>query len=126
MRVIVTGSRNWTSRRIIRDAFDMLDGKTITIVHGACPKGADALADEIAQDLHGFKIERHPAKWKTPKGVNRRAGFDRNTKMAKKGADLCLAFWDGYSAGTKHMIGEAKKQEIPVKVYLPNGRTLDA
>jgi hypothetical protein len=36
--------------------------------------------------------------------------------MAKLGADLCIAFWDGHSHGTKHMMETAIKHGIPVEV----------
>lgn len=33
-------------------------------------------------------------------------------------ADLVLAFWDGSSKGTKYVIDNCKKRNIPVQVYL--------
>lgn len=35
--------------------------------------------------------------------------------MAGYGTHL-LAFWDGKSRGTKNMIGEAEKRDLPVRV----------
>jgi len=51
-RVLVTGSRTWTDEQAIRTALASvirLHGpERVTVVHGACPRGADALADRIA------------------------------------------------------------------------------
>jgi glycosyltransferase involved in cell wall biosynthesis len=44
-----------------------------------------------------------------------RAPLERNRHMAKLGADLCIAFWNGTSTGTKHMIETAREYDIPVE-----------
>jgi hypothetical protein len=44
------------------------------------------------------------------------AGPRRNEKMARRGADLCLAFPNGSSAGTDDMIRRAQRHGIPVEV----------
>lgn len=89
MRVLVTGSRDWTEPSVI---FDALVGETATmidvIVHGACPTGADAMADYWAK-IYGFRVERHPADWEK---FGKAAGFKRNAEMVALGADVCLAF----------------------------------
>lgn len=48
----------------------------------------------------------------------RGAGFKRNVRMAKY-ADALVAFWNGKSPGTKHMIQTAqnKKLEVRIKRY---------
>lgn len=110
MRVIVCGSRGWTDReQIANRLFDLPPGSTI--VHGAA-KGADRIAAQEGQKL-GHLIEEHPADWRDGK----RAGFFRNERMAKLGADLCLAFWDGRSKGTSMMVDLAEKHGIPVELY---------
>ncbi len=35
-------------------------------------------------------------------------------------ADLVLAFWDGLSRGTKYVIDNCKKRNIPVEIHLLN------
>lgn len=47
------------------------------------------------------------------------AGFKRNTEMAKY-ADALIAFWDGKSKGTKHMIDTAKSHNLKVRVIAYN------
>jgi hypothetical protein len=95
VRVLVTGSRDWSDRGILRAALDQLlaeHGPT-TVVHGACPPNADALADQWAHDTAptGVLAERHPADWR-PHG--RSAGFIRYAAIVAAGADLVLAFFD--------------------------------
>lgn len=83
------------------------------IVHGACPKGADAMADALAKQW-GVTVETHPADW----GLHgRRAGFVRNAEMAELGADVCLAFNHNNSNGTKMMADLTQKAGIPTKIY---------
>jgi hypothetical protein len=115
-RVIVTGCRDWTDEfavdRELDEVFDRED--KFTLVHGACPTGADEIARVWALNLlDDVTVEAHPADWlKNGKA----AGPIRNAEMAKAGADLCLAFWDGVSRGTLDMIIQAVKQGIPVKI----------
>lgn len=125
MRVIVTGSRGWTDRGRIATRLAQLD---LALPKGAPPpiivvgydpendrpRGVDRIAYQEAHKL-GMLTEPHPAYWEVEKKV---AGFRRNERMAKSGADLCLAFWDGRSTGTLDMITRAVKHGIPVDVVM--------
>lgn len=111
-RVIVCGSRRWRDRnRIATRLFDL--PTDTTIVHGAA-QGADRIAHQEAEKL-GLLVEPHPAEWGS---LGKRAGLVRNEVMAGLGADLCIAFWDGRSTGTQHMIEQARKRDIPVEIIL--------
>lgn len=117
MRVIVCGSRDWNYRQIISDRLAQLPpgerpgiDDTI-IVHGAA-RGADRIAAQEAEKL-GLIVEAHPADWDR---YGKRAGLLRNDRMAAAGADLCIAFWDGRSVGTAHMMAAARKYAIPVEI----------
>lgn len=101
MRILVTGSRDWTNGTRIRKAILMaaLEERVttrsqITVVHGGA-RGADQMAETIARGL-GMQTERHPADWEK---YGRRAGFIRNDEMVKLGADVCLAFIKNQSKG---------------------------
>lgn len=114
-RVIVCGSRRWHDRDRVARVLSELQihrGWTPLIVHGAA-RGADRIAEEEAGKL-GFYTEPHPADWDRH---GNRAGLIRNEEMAAAGASLCIAFWDGKSTGTQHMIDQAKKYDIPYEVY---------
>lgn len=90
MRILVTGSRDWADEEAIQSALEEFYDPfgSVTVVHGACPTGADEMADYAAQVIPGFKAERHPADWSKGRG----AGPERNRLMVDLGADLCLAF----------------------------------
>lgn len=83
----------------------------VTIVNGAC-SGADTLAGSYADD-NGLGNEKHPADWH---GNGRAAGPIRNQEMVDLGANLCIAAWDGVSAGTGDMIKRCVKAGIPVQI----------
>ena len=92
-RLLVTGSRDWQDRdRIwmeLGNSVGVVDiDREIVIVHGHCPRGADALADEWGCK-YGATIERHRAEDFGPWPA---CGPFRNKHMVSLGADLCLAF----------------------------------
>lgn len=117
MRILVTGSRTWTDefrvRFELRKAGAAYLPSSITIVHGGCPSGADAMADRFAAD-HNLSVERNPANWER----GRQAGFIRNAEMVRAGADLCLAFIRQGSRGASHCADLAEKAGIPVRRFV--------
>lgn len=120
MRVLITGSRIWAYHDSIHDALvhetRHCNPEEVTVVHGGAA-GADMIAGLVAQKL-GYSVEVHRAEWDL---YGKRAGAIRNAKMAKLGADICLAFLGRMdnkpTSGTSMMIGMAKKAGIEVKVY---------
>jgi hypothetical protein len=119
MKVLVTGSRNWINRDAIRRELKKLPSGT-TIIHGACPTGADAIADSIALEL-GLQVRSYPADWDHE---GKAAGPIRNARMVreehKKGdpIDLVLAFTEDMlrSRGTKDCASRAQKAGIKVLI----------
>lgn len=110
MRVLVTGSRDWKDSDVIESDLRNLtidNGReNLTLVSGACPTGADYIAEVIAKHL-GWRIERHPADWDK---YGKRAGFLRNKEMVDLGAEVCLAYIRNDSKGatmTKKLAEEA-------------------
>lgn len=116
-RILITGSRDWDGMQLPLQLGIAIGerppGTEPVIVHGACPSGADAMADRIARDF-GWRTERHPADWM---GYGKRAGFIRNAQMVSLGADLALVFLQqgATNRGTMHCAGLAKKAGIPVR-----------
>jgi hypothetical protein len=126
-RILVTGSRDWEDyfrigSEIVRAMQDLTpiqpgqynynDGRYV-IVHGACPTGADYLADQWALGSL-TDVERHPADWKR---YGRAAGFKRNAEMVKLGADICLAFIRNESRGATHTANLAELVGIPTRRF---------
>ena len=124
-RVIVAGSRSFYNYRLMELELDKLfneneefAGREIKIISGMA-LGADALAIDYA-DKHKLTKILFPANWKR---YPRIAGFLRNEDMLSVATHL-VAFWDGKSSGTRHMIEIAKGKGIPVWVF-PTRRNKD-
>lgn len=125
MRVLVTGSRTWNDETTIVKALEAVafaaaDGgySRLVVVHGACPTGADSIADMWVRgwtlDDITVSAERHPALWDIH---GRRAGYVRNHEMVRTGADLCLAFIRDGSAGATNCAELAEQAGIPMRVW---------
>jgi hypothetical protein len=119
MRILVTGSRDWTDEEAIFNALadatqDVQNHSMVTLVSGACPTGADRIAEEIAEQWN-WQIERHPAKWRQ---FGKGAGFIRNNEMAASEPNLCLAFIRNNSRGATHCADAAEfKNDVPTIRY---------
>ena len=93
----------------------MLPDLTRIISGGA--RGADTLGERFANEM-GLEISRFIPDWD---GLGKRAGYVRNAEMAKFAVEdgnygVLIAFWDGQSRGTKHMIDLAKRYGLEVHV----------
>ena len=73
--------------------------------------GADTLGERFAKE-QGLTVELHPAKWRA---LGKAAGMIRNTEMVRA-SNALIAFWDGKSRGTVHMINLAKRRGLEVSV----------
>lgn len=112
-KLIVAGGRDFNNyahvcKALTRLAEENYFDKAVSIVSGMA-RGADALG-------HRFAIEKNvvvyefPADWDK---YGKRAGFMRNEDMGRF-SDGLVAFWDGQSRGTKHMIDFMKSLNKPV------------
>jgi len=93
VRVLVTGSRDWADETAVRTALHQAwtehgSGRDTVLVSGACPTGADAIAEQYWDRVLGLPTERHPADWSR----GRRAGPERNAHLVALGAHVCVAF----------------------------------
>lgn len=112
MRLLVCGSRTYTNKEVIRQVVKDLDPDTI-ISGGA--KGADSLAEEVADEL-GIYCEVYLAEWDK---YGKSAGPRRNERMLRLGKpDMVVAFFDKErTRGTSHMVRIAREAHIPVLEY---------
>ena len=109
-KVIVAGGRSFNDYELMKKKLDyFFSNMNPTIVCGEA-RGADSLGKKYALE-NKLKVESYLADWSKGKG----AGYQRNEKMAEV-ADCLIAFWDGKSSGTKHMIETMKKLGKPVRV----------
>lgn len=116
MKILVCGSRVWTNRWAIRNVLSQYqyEEEQPIIIHGACPDGADKIADEEATKLN-YKIDPYPANWTS---YGNAAGCIRNQQMIDEGKpDLVLAFQIGNSPGTLDMIMRSKCAKIPIRIF---------
>jgi hypothetical protein len=115
-RILVTGSRTWTdvgaiAVNLVR-ALDFVGQADDTIlVSGACPNGADKLAEDV-WEKYGGNVERHPAAWRVHGVFNKAAGTQRNQRMVDLGADVCVAFIHNNSPGATHCAAAAEAAGI--------------
>ena len=117
-KLIIAGGRDFTDSKKMHAAIDQLANHgelkeyAVSIVTGMA-RGADMLGREFAL---AFNVKRYefPADWNQ---YGKRAGFIRNKQMGDF-ADGLLAFWDGESRGTAHMIETMRALEKPVKIVL--------
>lgn len=148
--VLVTGSRTWENYDALEQAMDQIgrnsgvgmrrDGEGhaidwdwaeeggLTIIHGACPDGADQLAERYHQD-HGTGIRRLPALWRKPDGdLDRSAGFKRNADMVALRPNAVIGLVDRCakpahqssphgSHGAIHTLNLAMNARLPMMVF---------
>lgn len=114
-KVIIAGGRDFSDYELLKGRCNFflsekMKSHQIVIVSGHA-KGADALGERYATE-RGLRCDAHPADWEK---YGRSAGYIRNREMADA-ADALIAFWDGSSRGTAHMISYAKAKGLKVAV----------
>ena len=112
-RVIIAGGRDFSDYELLSKTMkDYLTSikDDICVVCGQA-RGADTLGEQYAKE-HNHSVQYYPANWKR---YGKAAGYIRNTEMANN-ADALVAFWDGQSLGTKHMIATAIQLGLSIHV----------
>ena len=116
IKVIIAGGRDFADYEELECFVSLvltvhyLDGHDVEIVSGGA-RGADRLGEKYAKEMN-LPVKVFPADWGTH---GKSAGYLRNKTMAEY-ADVLIAFWDGESRGTKHMIDLANKAKLAVHV----------
>lgn len=114
-RIIVAGSRHYNDlaefHKVVTMYLERFD-KPVIFISGKAKTGADDLIIRWCKKF-GYPCAEYPADWDTGKG----AGYVRNALMGSIATHL-LAFYDGQSRGTKHMIEEGMKRNLAVKIIM--------
>lgn len=113
MKIIIAGTRTFNNYPLLSCYCDFIlqNRFEVTIVSGTA-KGADILGEQYAKSK-GYPLTQFKPDWDT---YGKAAGYRRNSEMAQY-SDALIAFWDGKSKGTKHMIDIARKEGLKVRVY---------
>lgn len=112
-RVIIAGGRDFDDFRTLSEVcMRILQNKENVEVVSGMANGADKLGEQFARFM-GYPIKQFPANWDE---IGKSAGYKRNKEMTEY-ADALIAFWDGNSKGTKHMIDLAKKMNLKVRIH---------
>jgi len=125
-RILVTGSRNWEEKELLEDQLDdeWDERGPFILVHGQCPTGADAMADDYINTCYETSIESYPADWSKGKA----AGPLRNKYMVSllnPKTDRVIAFLKDNSRGTTGCINLALDARLPVRIVRPDGNFKD-
>lgn len=119
MKYIIAGGRDFDNIYIMAQALDPFE-KDITEVVSGTARGADVTGEQWARG-RDIPIKRFEPNWEQ---YGKSAGFIRNSEMGTY-ADAAICFWNGKSAGTKHMIQTMKFQHKPYYVFNYQGEPID-
>ena len=103
-RFCVIGSRDMNNYYIVYTYLKQYIPKDAIIITGGA-RGVDLLA-EVYAEMNGQPCEVYEARWDQ---FGKSAGMIRNAEMIKN-SDHLIAFWDGKSPGTQHMLQEWAKR----------------
>ena len=103
MKYAIVGCRSFGNYNIMKSYMDEFTDIDEIISGGA--RGTDTMAEIYAKEK-GIKLTIFPADWKK---FGKSAGFIRNKDIIDN-CDVCVAFWDNVSKGTKHSISLANMQ----------------
>lgn len=112
MKVIIAGGRDFADYNLLCTECDIFlaNQEEVEIVSGQA-NGADKLGEQYAKEK-GYPIKIFSPEWRT---YGKGAGHITNKKMAEY-SNALIAFWDGNSKGTKHMIDTATNTGLIVEV----------
>ena len=116
MRLIIAGSRTFSDYQRLCQVLAP-DRHRITQVITGGARGADRLGFRWALKHH-VRSRCFAAAWER---FGKSAGIRRNQQMAQAG-DVLIAFWDGRSPGTRHMISCMQQLGKPVVVIRTDGQ----
>lgn len=115
IKLAVVGSRTFADQNKCWEILDHIRGhfgyNYVEIVSGDA-RGADTFGEAYA-DYHKIPKKIFPPEWKK---YGPRAGYLRNIDIVQN-CDVCVAFWDGESGGTRHDLELCKQYGKRCFVY---------
>lgn len=110
--LIIAGGRDFNDFELLKRRVDhIVGGKPVFNLICGMARGADMLGYRWAKE-RGTNVIRCPANWNL---YGKKAGYNRNIEMAMISTHL-IAFWDGQSKGTAHMIEIAKLNKLESRI----------
>ena len=116
MRLIIAGSRTFTNYQCLCQTLAPERNRITQVLTGG-ERGAEQLGYRWAWK-HAIRHRLFRADWER---FGKSAGVRRNFQMAQAG-DVLLAFWDGQSPGTRHLITCMQELGKPVVVIRTDGQ----
>jgi hypothetical protein len=111
LRILITGSRQYKNPVAVKQYLDSLTSQDEIIVGDA--HGVDRWVYDYNRIYGKFTLRLFEAAWDLH---GNRAGIMRNLEMLDTLPQSIVAFWDGSSRGTKHVIDIALNRRIDVYV----------
>lgn len=112
MKLAIIGSRDFIDYNLLCNELESYKHKITLVVSGGA-RGADKLGERWAIE-NNIPTQIFYADWDK---LGKRAGFIRNEDIIKN-CDVCIAFWDGKSNGTKHSLSLCEKYNKPKKIII--------
>ena len=111
MKIAIVGSRTFNDydklESFITNTCQENNYEVTEVISGGA-RGADSLGEVYAKK-YSLKTTIFKPDWEK---YGKSAGFKRNVDIIKA-SDICFAFWDGESHGTKHDIELCKQYDKP-------------
>ena len=116
MKVAIIGSREFTDYELLKGKCDCIlkNIQCPTIISGGA-RGTDKLAERYAREKN-LPLIIHKPNWDKD---GKSAGMKRNISILKDCTHV-IAFWNGISSGTEHMIRYSKiyKRELRIVIII--------
>jgi hypothetical protein len=115
VRIAIVGSRGFAPLELVRDYVARLHPGCTVLTGGA--RGVAPVAARAARD-RGLAVVVHHADWARH---GRAAGPIRNRQIVAE-CQALVAFWDGGSRGTAHVVEQAKAARRPIELVVVGPR----
>ena len=114
IQIAIIGSRTFTNYELFKFKCDSIlrNLESFTIISGGA-RGTDSLTERYASEKN-IPIRVYKANWNQD---GRSAGMMRNIIMLNACTHV-IAFWDGKSTGTAHMISQAQSHNKYLRIII--------